>query len=265
MLSQKNTDTDNADTSNTRVVAYASRSLTDTERRYSQVERETLAAAWGCEHFNLFNLYGHPFTLVTDNTPLKQIWDNPRSKPPVRIERWIMRLQKYDFVLVHCPGPSNPADYMSRHPAESGTKKVPIASSTAEDYVNYLTLNAVPKAMTLIEIQEATLVDPTLQAAVDCIQTGQWYKSLDKDINVDQVALKALYNVRDELTFNSKDKILLRGIRIVVPVSLQDKAATLAHVGHQGIVKTKALLREKIWFPGVDKKVETLIQQCGIC
>ena len=54
-----------------KVVVYASRSLTDTECRYSQFERETLAAVWGCVHFSLY-LYGHPFILVTDRKPLKQ-------------------------------------------------------------------------------------------------------------------------------------------------------------------------------------------------
>ena len=53
-----------------RVVAYASRSLTDVERRYSQTEKEALGLVWGCERFHMY-LYGVEFTLLTDHKPLE--------------------------------------------------------------------------------------------------------------------------------------------------------------------------------------------------
>lgn len=39
----------------------------------------------------------------------------------------------------------------------------------------------------------------------------------------------------------------------------------LAHSGHQGVVKTKSLLRETMWFPGMDKMVQERISQCIPC
>ena len=39
----------------------------------------------------------------------------------------------------------------------------------------------------------------------------------------------------------------------------------LAHEGHQGIVKTKQLLREKVWFPKIDQEVESLLAGCVAC
>ena len=53
----------------TKDLAYASRSLTDTESRYSQIERESLAIVYGIEHSHIY-LYGHEFTLITDHNPL---------------------------------------------------------------------------------------------------------------------------------------------------------------------------------------------------
>ncbi|KAK3752963.1 hypothetical protein QZH41_005120, partial [Actinostola sp. cb2023] len=82
-----------------RPVAYASRTLTDVERRYSQTEKEALAVVWGCEKFHLY-LYGTEFTLFTDHKPLEVIY-SPRAKPPARIERWVLRLQPYRFKICH--------------------------------------------------------------------------------------------------------------------------------------------------------------------
>ncbi len=67
-------------------IAYASRALTLTERRYSQTEKEALAIVWGIEHFHLY-LYVASLTLYTDHKALKVIFGNPVSKPPARIKR----------------------------------------------------------------------------------------------------------------------------------------------------------------------------------
>ena len=64
-----------------RVVSYASRSLTDVEQRYSQIEREALAVMWATERFHLY-VYGKQFTVITDHKPLERIYNNPGSKPP---------------------------------------------------------------------------------------------------------------------------------------------------------------------------------------
>ena len=66
-----------------RVICYASRSLTDTERRYSQTEKEALALVWACQKFHPY-VYGVPFDLVTEHKPLEVIY-GPRSKPCAHI------------------------------------------------------------------------------------------------------------------------------------------------------------------------------------
>jgi len=79
-----------------RVISYASRALSDVESRYSQTERESLAIYWGCDHFRLY-LYGRPIVVITDHKALVPLFNNPLSKPPPRIERWIMKLQDYEL------------------------------------------------------------------------------------------------------------------------------------------------------------------------
>ena len=151
-----------------RVIAYASRALTPVERRYSQTEREALSIVWGVENFHIY-LYGQLFTLVTDHRPLEVIYGNPKSKPPLRIKRWVLRLQQYNFTVMYKPGKDNPADFMSRHPAAFNTNE-----NMGDQYVKYITINAIPKAMTIKEVQKETEKDETLPAVNQAIHTGEW-------------------------------------------------------------------------------------------
>ena len=130
--------------SNSQIIAYASRSLSQTEQRYSQTEKEALAIVWGIEYFH-FYIYGAPFVLYTDHKPLELIYENPMPKPPARIERWMLRLQECDFKVVYKSGADNPADFLSRHPQEYTTKP----QCEAEEYVNFLVYTAVPQSVTL--------------------------------------------------------------------------------------------------------------------
>ena len=54
------------DKNNRRIVAYASRILSERERKFPQVEREAHSVIFGCERFHIF-LFGKEFDLVTDN------------------------------------------------------------------------------------------------------------------------------------------------------------------------------------------------------
>ena len=105
---------------NYKPVIYASRSLSDVERRYSQTEKEALTVVWGCERLRMY-LYGIKFELVTDHKPLEAIY-SPKSKPPLRIERWAFQLQPYHFKFLYRPGKTNAADALSRLPLKCEPK-----------------------------------------------------------------------------------------------------------------------------------------------
>ena len=77
--------------------------------------------------------------------------------------------------------------------------------------------------------------------------------------------LKQFSNISEELTVNDEASIILRGSRIIMPEKLRERAVNIAHEGHQGIVKTKQLIREKIWFPGLDDEVKKVISDCLAC
>lgn len=59
--------------------------------------------------------------------------------------------------------------------------------------------------------------------------------------------------------------LVVRGTRLVIPKSLQKNVLTLAHHGHQGLVKTKERLRSKVWWPGIDREAERVCRTCHGC
>ena len=118
------------------------------------------------------------------------------------------------------------------------------------------------------EIQDATLADKTLQMLIYIIEKNSWNKlnaisTTSKGVNTDE--LKLFAKIRDELTVNASKNIILRGSRLIVPQTLRARAISITHEGHQGLVQTKQLIREKIWFPGIDKNVKHMIDHCIPC
>ena len=247
-----------------KIVAYVSRSLTDVESCYSQTEKEALAIVWAIERLHIY-LYGGKFTLYTDYKPLETILCNPSSRSPARIERWYLRLQEYNFDVVYKKGSENPSDFLSRHTRKDSEDNVEI--SVAENYVNFLSNHALPNAMTLVEIQKATLADNTLQKLAQIIEDDSWHtiQNLSPDIEIDKEELQLFAKIRSELTVSQNRHIILRGSRIIIPKSLRSRAIAIAVESHFGLVKTKQLLREKIWFPGIDKDIKEKIDNCIPC
>ena len=84
-----------------RPVAYASRTMTETECRYAQIEKECLGLVFGLEKFHSY-IYGLPtFTVETDHRPLVAIIKKNLNDMSPRIQRLMMKMLRYDFELVY--------------------------------------------------------------------------------------------------------------------------------------------------------------------
>ena len=136
----------------------------------------------------------------------------------------------------------------------------------AEHCVNLVASAAIPNAMTIEEVKRETAKDIILQAVINLVRSNKWYDTTQhQGTDVDQAALSNYSRVRDTLTVNKSGYLVMRDYRIVVPRTLQHRVVELAHEGHQGICKTKALLRTKVWFPGVDTAAEEAVKRCIPC
>ena len=229
-------------------MSYASRSLTDCERRYSETEKEALALVWACEKFHAY-IYGIDFELVTDHKPLEVIY-GPRSKPCARIERWVLRVQPYAFKVRHIPGTQNIADPLSRLLPDHN--KSDQHEHEAETYVRFVAVAATPQAITTREIEEASAEDEELCRIRNSVQAGSQGE-----------CEKQFLPIFGELC--TIGKLVLRGTRIVVPTCLRPRLLALAHEGHLGIVNTKQRLRTKVWWPNMEKEAEAYCKSCHGC
>ena len=208
---------------------------------------------WGIEHFHLY-LYGSSFQIITDRKPLETIFNNPTCRATARLERLQLRLQPYKTKVVYKPGANNPADYLSRHP-DLKQSQASDHLSRVDAYVNFVTNNAVPPAVTLQEVKDATAADKTLQRLARVIATQKRHEA-GKDVSQYQ-------QIKQELSVSRG--VILRGTRIIVPEKLRGGMIMLAQSGHQGIVKTKRFLRDSVWFLGIDRMEEEVVKGCLLC
>ena len=84
--------------------AYGSRTMTEMERRYAQIEKEALSLTWAAEKFSMY-LLGRSFHMETDHKPLVPLLSTKSLDTlPPRVLRFRLRLMRYDFTIAYTPG-----------------------------------------------------------------------------------------------------------------------------------------------------------------
>ena len=229
-------------------IAFASRSLSDSERRYAQIEKEMLAVTYGLEKFHHYT-FGRQVFVVTDHKPLVSISNKPLSKAPKRLQTLLMIAQRYTFELRWSPGTEIPvADVLSR---------APVQNPSEEELIHCVTDNGL-RDERLQQIRDATATDQSLTILGEIILKG-WPNQKDG------VPMEALpyFNYRDELTI--QDGIVYRGDRIVVPKALRKDMKNRVHAGHLGINSCLRRARDLIYWPGMSAEIRQHVETCGTC
>jgi hypothetical protein len=107
-----------------RPIAFASKSLTPTEQRYANIEREMLAVVFGCKKFHTY-VYGTPFTIETDHKPLEMICTKNIAAAPPRLQRMMLELLGYNHTIKYRPGKEiTLADGLSRLPNRENCEEI---------------------------------------------------------------------------------------------------------------------------------------------
>ena len=135
-----------------RRIAYASCTLSTSEKNYAQLETEALSLIYGVKKFHQY-LYGRKFNLITDHKPLTAILGPKKGIPSLAaacLQRWAILLSAYDYIVfkptqAHCN-----ADGLSRLPLPD---EAPLISEDVAIY-NVAQIHALP--ITFQAIKTAT-------------------------------------------------------------------------------------------------------------
>jgi hypothetical protein len=244
----------------TRTIAFASKLLTKVEQSYSQTHREALAIVWACEQFHYY-LLGKRFTIKTDAEGVKFIYERTIQKPKrilSRAEGWALRLAAFDFDIVYVKGRDNIADASSRlYTSEIEPQQYAESEACAEirscEIMEYSAceIRAESKFVSIEEIKRETTACEEIAEVLGFLEGNKWEKN------------NAFYQTRERLDFAKG--LLIRDDKIVIPKSLRSKVTEAGHVGHFGITKTIATIRERLWWPSMNKTIENSIKSCMTC
>lgn len=157
-------------------VAYASRSMTETEQRYAQVEKEALGLTWGCERFRDF-LIGKHFAMETDHKPLVSLLGHQAvTELPPRIQRFRLRLMRYSYTISHTPGKELfTADTLSRSPVSQNSSSKLTDNDLMEDtniYVDEIINNMPASSTYMAQLRERLQEDSVCSEVMSHCQRG---------------------------------------------------------------------------------------------
>ena len=277
-----------------RVIAYASRSLSDTESRYAAYKLEFLALRWAvCVKFKDY-LFGSKFEVYTDNNPLLYI--QTTAKLDAIGQRWVADLSNYNFSLHYKPGTSNKAaDALSRIQwPDCAEDKIPpeavqsicfaalvdnppiqslTGSTQVQELVAELSEEPNPGYLKEDDWREIHRKDPVLARIQKLLQQDR-LKSY-RIRKTDPPELAKYMKRRSELTLH--EGVVHRRtkrfgmeedtLQLVLPKRYHRIAFQVCHdkMGHLGRDRTLTLIKDRFSWPGMERDVKEWLKTCDRC
>ncbi|XP_064458842.1 uncharacterized protein K02A2.6-like [Ornithodoros turicata] len=242
-----------------RPIARASKTLTSAEKKYAQIEREALAIIFGVKKFHEY-LWGRRFTLYTDHKPLTTIFGPYKGIPVTtanRLQRWALILMSYSYDIIYKPTTDiGNADGLSR----IAVGPDPLFDKLIQEEVNHVDvppshLADISFPISADDIAKETASDPLFSRLYRYILEG-WPSHVPPD--AEPFAAR-----QTELTVLSD--CIVWGMRTATPKKFRSKVLDVLHSGHTGQTKMKMLARSYVWWPKIDKDIETLCRTCEEC
>ena len=238
-------------------IAYASRSLSAAETRYAQIIKELLSVLFALERFNVYT-YGAKVLVENDHKPLEIILKKSLQDAPIRLQRMLLRLQKYDFVIKHKPGKDLiVVDTLSRAP-------LPVLDPEIEKEISYYAHTVVsnmPMSDEMMQrLQRATSEDESISLQQLKTTVFHGWPETKKEA---PVKVREFWHCREEIS--EINAILLKNERVIVPNSLRTEMLEKIHAGHMGVEKSKRRARDILYWPGMNGQIEEMILKCSTC
>jgi hypothetical protein len=244
-----------------KVVEYASRMLTQTEKNYAQIEKELLAILFALERFDTY-VYARRVTVETDHKPLLAIHKKALAAAPKRLQRMLLRLQRYNYQLVFVRGTDLVlADTLSRAypPTVTGNTSFTeeIAALATVDTDQLAELQMIASAETITRITNAAKDDDYVRLMNQI--TAGWPESPDKL----ESELQAYFTFADELSVSGG--LAYKGHRLIVPRPVRTDILERLHSAHTGVNACIRRARETVFWPGITADIKRLTEACHIC
>ncbi|GFQ88634.1 hypothetical protein TNCT_250091 [Trichonephila clavata] len=228
-----------------RPIAYASRNLSGSEKKYSQIDKEALSIVWAVKKFYLY-LKGRRFTLITDHKPLVALFGSKRGLPVLaatRLLHYALILQSFEFdIIFRKTIEQGNADFFSRLPKTSEKLEV------KDDITIFQMSQIVALPVTSKELRQETGKDIELGPLLKALREGKDCKGGKPSIPLRMVVL-----CTDKGSVYSKE------------ISEECSGRGELHAGHLGIVKMKAIARSFVYWKNIDKDIEEAAKNCVDC
>lgn len=236
-----------------RPVCFASRSLSDAETRYAQIEKEMLAIVFACDKYHDY-IYGQNVKIVTDHKPLLGIMNKDYNKiPSMKLRRMKLKLEKYKLNLSYLPGKyMYLADWLSRSFDKKSTSVEEIKG--LGEMIHSINVSEDRKNL----IQKETQNDKILSNIIKYCNDG-WPK--EKNRLPEQ--LRFLWKLKSNLFV--EDNLVFFEDRIYLPKSLTKDILIELHKPHLGYEKTKSRAKQILYWPSMNNDIELMIDNCKIC
>jgi transposase InsO family protein len=237
-------------------IAFASRTLTPAEQRYSQIEKECLASVWACEKFYKYLVGLSSFELETDHRPLVPLMSTKDlDQAPVRCQRLLMRMARFNAVVRYVPGKDLLiADCLSRSPLPFNPGDVE-AAEEVDAHVDMLRASWPISDRRLQSLRQATDADADLQRVIKFCEDG-WPMQVPAELH-------PFAKLKPDLAV--VDRLLTYQDRIVVPASQRPDVLQKLHESHQGLAKCLAFAKLTVFWPGLRSELTRLVENCQTC
>ncbi|XP_046407531.1 uncharacterized protein K02A2.6-like [Ischnura elegans] len=242
--------------SENRPVSFASCALTETQKSYSQIEKEFLSVIFATSKFHYY-IYGRPVVIYTDHKPLVSIMKMNIAKiGSPRLKRMRIKLLKYDLDVRYLPGKlMYIADPLSRSYCKDDVHEEPCLAELIHvvGVSDQLQMSEKRK----MECKAETAVDVSLKRVMNFCEVG-WPRRQDLDGELSQY-----YKIRTNI--HEDNGLLFFDNKLIVPTKLRRYMLELLHQGHMGIEKTKARARQVLYWPNINRDIAQYVKQCSVC